>query len=61
MIKVSVNNATQHSVHRSPAKSAGAMVVGLQPVGTACAFSGGLRGLMLVPPKRRCLVPPTSE
>src|SRR5687768_16220274 len=45
---------------RSPAKSAGAMVVGLQPVGTACAFSNSLRGLKLVPSKWQYLVPPTS-
>jgi len=39
---------------RSPAKSAGAMVVGV------CAFSSSWRGLELVPAKWRCLVPPTS-
>jgi hypothetical protein len=33
------------------------MVVGLQPVGTACAFSGSLHGFELVPVKWRCLVP----
>jgi hypothetical protein len=36
------------------------MVVGLPPVGMACAFSSSLRGLKLVPSKRRYLVPPTS-
>src|SRR5688572_29419697 len=35
-------------------------LVGLPPVGTACAFPGALRGLKLVPSKWRCLVPPTS-
>ncbi len=39
---------------RSPAKDAGAMVVGVG------AFSGSLCGLELVPAKWRCLVPPTS-
>ena len=39
---------------RSPAKNAGAMVVGVT------AFSGSLRGLELVPIKRRYLVPSTS-
>ncbi len=32
-------------------------VVGLPPVGTACAFSGSLCGLKLVPLKRRSFVP----
>ena len=36
-------------------------LVGLQPVGTACAFSGRLRSLKLAPSKRRCLIPPTSR
>jgi hypothetical protein len=36
------------------------VVVGLLPVGTACAFSSSLRGSKLVPSKWRCLVPPTS-
>jgi uncharacterized membrane protein YgdD (TMEM256/DUF423 family) len=40
---------------RSPAKSAGAMVVGV------AAFSGSLRDLKLVPTKWRCLVPPAGN
>jgi hypothetical protein len=39
---------------RSPAKYAGAMVVGVG------ALSSGLRGLKLGPSKWQCLVPPTS-
>jgi hypothetical protein len=37
---------------RSPAKSAGAMLVGV------CTFLGTLRGLKLIPSEQRCLVPP---
>jgi len=43
-----------------PWESTRTVVVGLLPVGTACAFSGRLRGLRLVPAKWRCLIPPTS-
>ena len=43
-----------------PRANAGAMVVGLPPEGAACAFSGNLRGLELVPEKWRYLVLPTS-
>jgi len=40
--------------------NAGAGVVGLPSLGTACAFSGTLCGVRLVPSKQRSLVPPTS-
>ena|SRR5688500_15028033 len=43
-----------------PTSYAGVVMVGPQPVGTVCAFSGTLHGLKLVPSKWRCLVPPTS-
>jgi len=39
-------------------RAAGAAVVGLPLLRTACAFSSRLRGLELVPSKRRHLVPP---
>ncbi|HSJ86676.1 MAG TPA: hypothetical protein VK909_05655 [Anaerolineales bacterium] len=35
-------------------------VVGLPSVGTACAFSGSLRGFELVSAKQCYLIPPTS-
>ncbi|HJQ14623.1 MAG TPA: hypothetical protein VJ830_07755 [Anaerolineales bacterium] len=62
------HNAAQHSVphdHRdkcapNPWVGTRTVVVGLLPVGTACAFSDSLRGLRLVPAKGRSLIPPTS-
>src|SRR5215216_132780 len=58
----------QHSVpkeHRdkyalSPWESTRTAVVGLPPVGTACAFLSIFLGLELIPRKWRYLVPPTS-
>jgi hypothetical protein len=45
---------------RSPAESAGAIVVGRYAVCTPYGQSSMLRGLKLVPAKWRCLIPPPA-
>src|SRR5215207_10230669 len=59
-MKIGVQRMRLTQREPDPRESTRTVVVGLLPVGTACAFSGSLRGLNLILSKQRYLVPSTS-